>query len=124
MRTLEVTNKTLIDGINKMYELSSKLETESKIAQKLFDEFNTLREQIGMEIDKIKIGREKTVEKWEKELGEYEIISNLRKEKGKYIAEIVDEFEEWKLSQIEKLKKEKELLADRKKEIIKASKKK
>ncbi len=123
MRTLEVTNKTLIDGINKMYELSSKLETESKIAQKLFDEFNTLREQIGMEIDKIKIGREKTVEKWEKELGEYEIISNLRKEKGKYIAEIVDEFEEWKLSQIEKLKKEKELLADRKKEIKKLEKK-
>ena len=96
MRTLEVKHPKLIKGIEEIDNLITKLTKDSEKAQKILDVFNKEREEIGQKIDKIKLDRDKIVEDWQKELGEFEIITNLKKEKGKYIAEIVDEFEEWK----------------------------
>jgi hypothetical protein len=119
MRTLEVKNPELIKGIEETYKLTNKLREESEKAQKILDKFNELREEIGRKVDMIKINRKDLVDSWEKELGTFEVITNLKREKGKYIAEVVDEFEEWKDMRKENQKKANQALIDRKNVILK-----
>jgi coenzyme F420-reducing hydrogenase alpha subunit len=119
MRTIEVKNPELIKGIEETYKLTNKLREESEKAQKILDKFNELREEIGQKVDMIKIDRKDLVDSWEKELGTFEVITNLKKEKGKYIAEVIDEFEEWKDMRKENQKKADQALIDRKNVILK-----
>lgn len=99
----ELEHKELKKSVDEIYKLTDQLTAEAKKAQVILDKFNALREEIGKKINKIKLDREPYMKEVHNILGEFEVITEFKKENGKYYMEIVDEFEEWK-----KLRKENE----------------
>lgn len=99
----ELDHKEIKKSIDEIYKLTDQLTSEAKKAQVILDKFNALREEIGHKINKIKLDREPYMKELHKTLGEFETITEFKKENGKYYMEIMDEFEEFK-----KLRKENE----------------
>lgn len=119
---LEVTNPKIIKSIDETSVLIEKLTKDSEEAQKVLNNFEEERAEIGRKIDLIKIERDDIITKWEKELGEFSSIRDLRKIDGKYVAEVVNEFEEWKELKKKHEENNQTELKKRKKEILKKRK--
>ena len=123
MRKIVTRDKYFIETIDKIADLTKQMENIQKEVDKQMKPYKDKWNKLNIEHETIKMNRMKAIQEYsDKELGDFEVIVSLGKDKkkGNYYIEVVDEFEDWKKLRAEKIKQFAKDQEKAKKEIRKA----